>query len=94
MTDEEFYDTEIVPRLLAVAQLCRGRGFALVAHCQWSPGDSGRIEQTPHGLWPATRIVQYAARAQGNADTLFMALQRDGKERGHNSIALTLLGEK
>lgn len=92
MTDEEFYDAEIGPRLLAVAQLCKERGFALVAYCQWSADDCGRTEQTPHGLWPATRIVQYAARAHGNVDALIMALQRDGEKHGHSSMALHLLG--
>ena len=91
MNDEEFYDTEIAPKLLTVAALCKERGFALVAHCQWSADDSGRTEQTPHGLWPATRIVQYAVRANGNTDSLIISLQRDGKEHGHQSFALELL---
>ena len=86
--DEQFYDTEIAPRLLVIAEMCKERGFALVAHVQWELDGSGRTEQTPHGKWPDTRIVQYAARCHGNIDELIMALLRDGKEYGHNSWCL------
>lgn len=86
--DEQFYDTEIAPRLLVIAEMCKARGFALVAHVQWSEEDSGRTERTPHGQWPATRIVQYAARCHGNVDSLIAALLRDGQEYGHNSMFL------
>lgn len=90
MTDEEFYDTEIAQSLISLAEKCIARGMAFAARAQWE-GGSAVVEQAPHERWPGTRLVQYAHRANGNADALIAMIANDARKHGYESAALILL---
>lgn len=99
MSNEEFYDTEIAPILLKLRDLCAARKMAFVASVEFDPSSSaiGRTEYQPPddgSISAAQRLVHWAARSQGNIDKLFMACDRHGREHGHSSIYLQLLGNK
>lgn len=100
MTNEEFYDTEVAPALLAIAKKCEDRKMSFVACVEYDPENAGigrtEVQQPDEGgrLSAAQRLVHWAARAHGNIDKLFMACDRHGHEHGHSSMYLSQLGNK
>lgn len=102
MTPEEIYDTEIAPALLKICQRCQELGFPMVANVEWEPGENGRTEFCPPtngtGTLPrpsaAQLLVHYAARCNGNIDSLLIAVIRDAEKYGHGSMYLRMLGCK
>lgn len=102
MTPEETYDAEIAPALLAVAKRCQELGFPMVASVEWEPGENGRTEFCPPtnetGDLPRPSakqlLVHYAARCNGNIDSMLMAVLKDAEKYGHGSAYLRILGCK
>jgi hypothetical protein len=101
MTNEEIYDAEIAPELARICKRCQELGFAFVASVEYDAPNAGRGKTE---YQPATKpirlvssnqlLVHWAARADGNVDKLFMAIDRWAKEHGHSSMYLSLLGNK
>lgn len=89
---EDFYDQEIAPKLLALCKECQDRGVSFVAKVEWEPGESGMTAFVAEGAGIALLIASWAAKANGNADALIMALMKHGREYGHNSACLQQLG--
>lgn len=88
---EKFYDDEIAPALRSLAEQCAERGMSFAAAVQFADegvGSTVKLSGAPH---PALRMTAFAARSKGNADNLIWALQKDGREHGHNSICLQML---
>lgn len=100
MTNEEFYDREVAPVLLGLAKQCQQRGMSFLASVEYDPENGGRgrtdFQMPDEGgkLSSAQRIVHWAARANGNIDSFFIACDRHGKEHGHSSIYLQMAGNK
>lgn len=98
MTNEEFYDKEIAPKLKELCDLCMKREMAFVASVEFDApnGGRGRTEFQPKDegdrLSAAQRIVHWAARCNGNIDSFFIACDRHGREHGHSSIYLHKAG--
>lgn len=100
MTNEEFYDKEIAPKLLKLVAKCKERKMAFLASVEYNPAEHG-IGQTiftpPDAvdqLSATQRLIHWSARAKGNVDALIMACITHGKKHGHNSIYLNQLGAK
>lgn len=99
-TNEQFYDEEIAPELLRLCALCKERGMAFVASVEFDPLNMGRGRtefqpvDTAETLSAAQRLVHWAARANGNIDSLMIAVDRHAREHGHSSIYLSLAGNK
>jgi hypothetical protein len=91
---EAFYDREIAPILLELAKKCEDNGLSLVAMAEWEPGETGRTAALAAGSGVDIRMVEMAMRSHGNADSLIFALIKYGKEHGHSSICLQMLGTK
>lgn len=95
---ERIYDEQIAPELLKLCQQCQGLGMSFVACVEFDPPNRGygRTEfQMPDQkgkLSAAMRLVHWAARCEGNIDRLFMACDRHGRQHGHSSMYLRLLG--
>lgn len=89
---EEFYDDEIAPVLGDLAKRCQENGLSFLAVVEWAPGETGRTfsQSPPAGL--GIMSANIAAQANGNADSLIMALMKYGREHGHNSMCLHQLG--
>lgn len=100
MSNEEIYDSEIAPKLLELCKRCQELGMSFVACVEYDAASAGigRTEfQMPDKggqLSAAQRLVHWAARSQGNIDKLFIACDRHGREHGHSSVYLQLLGNK
>lgn len=100
MTNEEIYDAEIAPELLKLCKRCQELGMSFVACVEYDAANQGigrtEFQMPDEGgkLSAAQRLVHWAARSQGNIDKLFMACDRHGREHGHSSMYLELLGNK
>jgi hypothetical protein len=100
MSNEEFYDKEVAPAVLALGKQCHARGMSFLASVEFNPvtGSVGRTDfQMPDEvgkLSAAQRLIHWAARSDGNIDRLFMACDKHGRQHGHSSIYLQLAGNK
>ncbi len=92
MTNEEFYDAEIAPGLLDAAAKCQAKGIPFLALVEYETGKLSRTEFLPTTAGIGQRIATWAARANGNVDSLMIAVQRHAKEHGHSSAVLNILG--
>src|SRR6185312_11881682 len=98
MSDAEaFYDKEIAPRLLEIAEQCKGNGMSLVAVVEFEVGEVGLTLQTAgiDACGPQFRLAAHGARCFGNADKLISYLLDDDKkhadENGSRSMFLRQL---
>ena len=99
-TPEEIYDAEIAPALLKVAQRCQELGFPMVAMVEYErrvDGGRGRTEFCPETEGDnrpsaAQLLVHYAARCNGNVDSMLFAVMKGARKYGHSSSCLYLLG--
>src|SRR4051812_6344879 len=89
---ESFYDREIAPVLLELAGKCQDNGLSIAAMVEWEPGETGRTAALAAGSGIGIRVAEMAMRTRGNVDSLIFALMKYGKEHGHSSICLTMLG--
>lgn len=92
MASEEFYDREIAPALMAIAQKCEDHGISLVAKVEWEPGESGTTAAVRADASFALQLAHWAAASHGNVDALVMQCMRYGQEHGHSSLCLKQLG--
>jgi len=89
---QRFYDQEIAPALQELAARCVANGLSFFSVVEWKPGEHGRTTYLSPPSGRAVRWADAAARANGNADALIMALMKEAQQVGHNSAALTALG--
>lgn len=88
---EDFYDREIAPILLDLANKCAENGLSFVAMAEWDAGETGRTMKVREDAGIGIKMALWAMQATGNADNLIWAMQRHGKAHGHNSICLHML---
>src|SRR5437016_434199 len=88
---ERFYDEEIAPILLRLAQKCQLNNMSFVASVEWNPGKTGKTISIHKDASIEIRLVYWAAIANGNADILIKQMQKHSKEHGHNSVYLTII---
>lgn len=89
---EKFYDAEVAPVLLKLGRECIEKGLSFVAVAEYAPGDFGRTVLLQPDSSLALRLVDLAARCEGNIDRLIFALLRHAREHGHSSLCLAQLG--
>jgi len=72
---EQFYDEEIAPALLALADKAKEHGMTFVARVEWAPGEGG---STFGGDFSSAGIAQVmtalSARSNGNVDGVLLEL--------------------
>ena len=89
---EKFYESEIAPKLLQIAELCARKDFGFAAMVEYDPPAAEvTVSPKPSNCGPAMRIVAYAMMAEGNVDVLIKALLKDAAEHGHSSTHLSVL---
>lgn len=91
---EEFYDSEIAPMLAELGAKCEAKGIPFLALVEYDSGKVARTEFIPTSAGIGQRIATWAARADGNVDTLMLAIQRHATKHGHSSAILHMLGIK
>lgn len=98
--NEKFYDEQIAPELMRLANLCQDRKMSFIACVEYDPDTQGigRTEVCQPDecgkLSAAQRMTHWAARAMGNLDSFMIACDRHGKEHGHSSMYLRMAGNK
>ena len=91
MTDEEFFDQEIAPGLLALCEKCKARGVSFMSGVEFGP-TIGEISYLSPMASMAMRIARYNFLSNGNFDTFLGAVVRDAQRFGHSSGYLTMMG--
>lgn len=89
---EAFYDELIAPALSDLAQQCEKRGLGFFAVVEWEPGEWGRTITLPAQSGLGIRLANAAAQANGNVDSLILAIMKYAYEHGHSSMILYQLG--
>ena len=92
MSDEQFYDENIAPKLLDLGKLCEEHGLSICCTVEWSPEDRGHTIAFSENASTAMKIIKAAALCKGNVDAMFTAIIKLAKQVGHGSIYLTQLG--
>lgn len=73
---EDWYDAEIAPKLLELADRCREHGMAMVATVEYAPGERGSTMALPDGTGLAMQMLRLCANAGENVDGYMIALRR------------------
>lgn len=89
---EKFYDDVIAPALLGLAQQCQDHGLNFFAVVEWEPGEQGRTISMTAKSGLGIRLANTAAQANGNVDSLILAIMKYALEHGHSSMILHELG--
>lgn len=91
MTNEEFYDAEIAPKLLALARVCHERGISFAASVEYGLGNTGETVLLADNPGIKMLIAAWGIRCHGNVDDLMIAIQKHAAKHGHSSMILNLL---
>jgi hypothetical protein len=89
---EQYYDNHVAPKLLEVAKECDELGLSLLAVCEWAPGEYGSTVLLREGASFGLRLTHAATQANGNVDSLLIAIERHAREHGHCSAYLSMRG--
>lgn len=73
---EDWYGSEIAPKLLELADRCRERGMAMVATVEYEPGKRGSTMAMPDGAGLAMQMMRLCANAGENVDGYMIALRK------------------
>lgn len=91
MNKEQYYDEQIAPKLFALAKECEEHGLSFLALCEYGDGRSSTRTLQP-GASFALHLADVATRANGNVDSMMMAVEKHARHWGHSSAYLSLLG--
>lgn len=91
-TKEQFYDEQIAPQLIALAEQCKDRGLSLLAVCEWGKMETGSTRMLQPDASISIRMSDAVAMANGNIDSFMLAMMRHAREHGHGSMILSRLG--
>lgn len=79
---EDFYDAEIAPVLLDLANKCAERGLHFLAQVEYEPGEFGLTRKFADNPHLAMIMLEICARAKHNIDSYLIALLRHADEFG------------
>lgn len=92
MTNEEFYDAEIAPALMKLAEACRQRQMSFTAAVEYGPDQVGETAWVEGDASFKFKLAAWSTRCAGNVDGLMIAVQRYANEHGHSSLVLKTMG--
>ncbi len=85
--NEQWYDAEIAPALMALAERCKERGISLVAVAEYSPGERGATYQLTENAGLPMVMLQLCGMAGENVDGYMIGLTRYCKKHGIDTSA-------
>lgn len=92
---ESVYDDEVAGVLLEAGKICEANGLALVATVWYGDGDFARTVSMPENCPLPPKLVDLAAKANGNFDAMAIALARSlPPEVSGQSIVLRMMLHK
>ena len=77
---EDFYDTEVAPALLDLANKCAERGLHFLAQVEYGPGEFGLTHKFADDPHLAMIMLALCARAKHNIDSFIIGLLRYANE--------------
>lgn len=92
MTNEEFYDTEIAPKLMELCKACNERGMSFLASVEYGPGETGETTQLAEGHGIKALVAYWGIKCHGNVDSFMLAAARHAHKAGHSSLYLSQAG--
>lgn len=80
--NEEWYDREIAPKLLELANACGDRGMSFLATVEYEPGSRSRTERLTPNAGLEMVMIQHCAKTAPNIDGYVIGLIRHCSEKG------------
>lgn len=80
--DEQFYDSEIAPKLRELCEACKARGLSFLAVVEYAPGEHGRTFWRSDSAGIGMVMSQHCAATAPNIDGYVIGLARYCNERG------------
>lgn len=85
MTNEEWYDAEIAPKLKTLADQCRDRDMAFLGIVEYAPGDRGRTQNNLRGAGLEMKMLVACCHAGKNIDGYFFWLAKYCESNGFDT---------
>lgn len=82
MKDEEWYDKEISPKLLELAEECGKRGLSFVSVVEYEPGSRAHIRRLTEDAGLEMMMIEHCATTAPNIDGYVIGLARYCREKG------------
>lgn len=79
---EEWYDREIAPKLLELAEACRARDMSFLSVVEYEPGCRSRTFQLRESAGLEMVMIQHCAQTAPNIDGFMIGLIRYCREQG------------
>jgi hypothetical protein len=96
--NEQWYDDEIAPAMVALAEQCKNRGVAMIAVVEFEPGgERGMTTTLPGGCGTAMAMLLHCTQMGLNIDGYVMGLLKFCKDRGidySGSVVMRLLDQE
>lgn len=93
MTNEEYYDQHIAPKLTEIGHECEKLGMSFLAVCEYKTGEEYATTKTIQaGSSLAIRLADGALQSEGNIDALILGIMKSARKHGHSSLVLKQLG--
>lgn len=89
---EQIYDEQIAPLLLKASKICEANGMSMLAEVEYEPGELGRTTSIQPDACLSLKLACVAAACKNNVDNLIFWIMRYGREHGHSSACLNVLG--
>lgn len=92
---ENFYDTEIAPKLLEISKACQDRGIPFSATVEYEPDQRAETRFLPEGAGLAMSMLALVNHHGANVDGFIIDLLRHCRRHGidwSNSMVLTKIG--
>jgi hypothetical protein len=81
MTNEEWYDKEISPKLLELAEECGKRGLSFVSVVEYEPGSRAHIRRLTEDAGLEMVMIEHSASTAPNIDGYVLGLIRYCREK-------------
>jgi len=92
-TNEEFYDSEIAPKLLELANQCGDRGMSFVSVVEYAPGERSTTKRLMTDAGLAMVMLAHCAKMGENVDGYIMGLMRYCREKSIDISASIILSK-
>lgn len=87
MTNEEWYDTEIAPKLAELANLCGDRGMSFLSVVEYEPGSRSTTQRATGNTGLEMTMIAHCAKTAPNIDGYVIGLARYCRENGIDTSA-------
>lgn len=91
--NEDWYDRELAPKLLELANACHERGISFLAVTEYEPGSRAQTRRLTDTAGLEMIMIQHCANTAPNVDGYAIGLIRYCREKGIDMSASIILGQ-